>query len=276
MATTLKDRYGRGPLLMGIVNVTPDSFSDGGRFLPVEAAARQARRLAAAGASFVDVGGESTRPGAEPASEDEELARVVPVLERLTGLPAAISIDTAKPAVAARALELGATLVNDVTAMAADGMVELVAERGADVCLMHMQGTPRTMQDEPRYGDVVAEVSQWLAARVDAAVAGGVARGRICVDSGIGFGKTPAHNLALIRGTGAIERACGVPVVVGASRKGFLGAILGDPSADRTVATVTAGLAAVDAGAWMLRVHDVEPHRHALAVRAAFAEVVPA
>jgi dihydropteroate synthase len=254
---------------MGIVNVTPDSFSDGGRFLGAERAATQARRLAAEGAAFVDVGGESTRPGAEPTSDDEELARVVPVLERLGGLPAAISIDTAKPAVAARALELGATLVNDVTALAAAGMAELVAERGADVCLMHMLGTPRTMQDDPRYAHVLAEVSAWLAERVERAVGSGIARGRICVDPGIGFGKTPAHNLALIRGVRVIEETCGAPVVIGLSRKRFLATVIADPEADRVAASIAADLGAADAGAWMLRVHDVEPHRHALAVRAA-------
>lgn len=254
---------------MGIVNVTPDSFSDGGRFLAADAAAAQARRLAAEGAAFVDVGGESTRPGADPASIEEELARVVPVLERLAGLPAAISIDTAKPTVAARALELGATLVNDVTALGAPGMIELLADRRADVCLMHMQGTPRTMQADPRYDDVLADVAAWLAERVETAVEGGIDRGRISVDPGIGFGKTPAHNLALILGVPAIERACGAPVVLGLSRKGFLGSILGDPAADRLAATLAADLAAADAGAWMLRVHDVAPHRDAFAVRSA-------
>ena len=269
MTASLRDRYGPGPLLMGIVNVTPDSFSDGGRFYTTDAAIAQARRLAADGAAFVDVGGESTRPGAEPASEEEELARVVPVLQGLRSLSSAISIDTVKPAVAERALELGATLVNDVTSLGTPGMAEVVAEREADVCLMHMQGTPRTMQVDPHYDDVLAEVAGWLAERVEAAVAAGIERARICVDPGIGFGKTTEHNLALIRGLAAIERACGTPVVVGVSRKRSLGELIGDVEADRTVATVTLNLAAAGAGAWMLRVHDVEPHRHALSVRSA-------
>ncbi|MGI9116061.1 MAG: dihydropteroate synthase [Gaiellales bacterium] len=253
---------------MGIVNVTPDSFSDGGRFDGAEQAVAHALALVADGAAIVDVGGESTRPGAEAVTEAEELRRVVDVVAGIratSGVP--ISIDTMKSAVAAAAIDAGATMVNDVTACTFDPrIVDVVRDAQVDVCLMHMQGEPRTMQDDPRYDDVVREVGDHLRARVDALVAAGVDPGRIAVDPGIGFGKTVEHNLALLAATRAIGDATGCPVLVGVSRKRFLGALLGDPDRDRTVASVAAGLAAVERGAWMLRVHDVAPHADALAV----------
>ncbi len=259
---------------MGVVNVTPDSFSDGGRFLEREAAIAEGLRHAAEGAAIVDVGGESTRPGSDGVDSETELARVVSVIAGIRAAsPVAISIDTTKPVVARAAIEAGATMVNDVTALADPQMAALIAETGVDLCLMHMQGTPRTMQLNPTYGDVVAEVAAWLLERVDRAVAAGVPRGHIAVDPGIGFGKDLQHNLALLAATATIDRACGAPVVVGVSRKSFLGRVLGDLSRDRATASVVAGLEAVARGAWMLRVHDVESHRDALAVRYAIGGV---
>jgi dihydropteroate synthase len=254
---------------MGVLNVTPDSFSDGGRFLSPSAAIAHGRRLVEEGAALVDVGGESTRPGAEPVSVEEELARVVPVLEGLADLP--LSIDTSKAEVARAALELGAELVNDVTALRADpDLAGVVAERGGYVCLMHMQGEPRTMQLAPRYEDVVSEVKAFLEERAAFAVREGIPEERICVDPGIGFGKTPDHNLELLRRLDEIV-ALGFPVLVGASRKSTLGKVLGDPSATQgtTPASLGAAVAAFDRGAWMIRAHDVRETVEALAVAAA-------
>ncbi|HVG67608.1 MAG TPA: dihydropteroate synthase [Gaiellales bacterium] len=256
--------------LMGVVNVTPDSFSDGGLFLDAGAAVQHGLQLAEEGAHLLDVGGESTRPGADPVSADEELARVIPVVERLvaeSGVP--VSIDTAKAVVAERALAAGATMVNDVTAMRADPeMAGVVAAADAAVCLMHMQGTPRTMQDDPRYDDVVAEVVEFLGERVSAAVGAGIDERRICVDPGIGFGKTVDHNLRLLQ---ELDALCvlGRPVVIGVSRKRFLGTLTGRQEGDRVAATVAANVAAFERGARMFRVHDVAPNRDALAVAAA-------
>jgi dihydropteroate synthase len=256
---------------MGVVNVTPDSFSDGGRFLEEEPAIAQAVRLADEGAAVVDIGGESTRPGSDEIPVADELARVLPVIRGLRAArpDVAISIDTSKAEVAAAALDAGATIVNDVTALGDPAMAPLVAERGCDLILMHMLGNPRTMQLDPRYDDVVAEVGGYLAARVEQAVAAGVARGRIAIDPGIGFGKTLDHNLELIRATAELEGAIGCPVLVGASRKSMLGRLLGDMQRDRLVPTVVLGVEAVALGAWMLRVHDVGEQRAALAVHAA-------
>ena len=254
---------------MGVVNVTPDSFSDGGRFLKPAAAVEHGRRLAAEGAAIVDVGGESTRPGAAPVSADEELRRVVPVLEGLAGIP--LSIDTSKAPVARRALELGVVLVNDVTALRGDPeMAAVVAEGDAYVCLMHMQGEPRTMQAAPHYDDVVSEVLAFLEERVAFAVEYGIREDRICVDPGIGFGKTPDQNLELIRRLGELK-ALGRPVLVGVSRKSTLGKILGDPSATSgsLSASVAAAVAAFERGASMVRAHDVRETVEALAVAAA-------
>jgi dihydropteroate synthase len=254
---------------MGVVNVTPDSFSDGGRFGSAEDAIAHARRLADEGAAIVDVGGESTRPGAAPVTVDEELRRVVPVLEGLDGI--SVSIDTSKVEVARRALELGAELVNDVTALRGDGeLADVVAEHGAYVCLMHMQGEPRTMQSTPHYDDVVSEVLAFLEERVAFAVERGIAEDRICVDPGIGFGKTPDHNLELVRRLDALA-ALGRPIVVGFSRKSTLARVLGDTASSQGTisASLGAAVAAFERGAWMLRVHDVRETVEALAVAAA-------
>jgi dihydropteroate synthase len=257
------------PKLMGVVNVTPDSFSDGGLYLDPEAAIQHGRELVAEGADILDIGGESTRPGAEPVEEAEELARVVPAIEGLAGMEAAISIDTSKAAVAAAALDAGATIVNDVTALRGDpGMAALCAERGATVVLMHMAGTPRTMQDEPSYGDVVAEIRAFLAERLEAATAAGIDEERIWLDPGIGFGKTAEHNMELLRRLGEL-RELGRPLVIGASRKSFIGKIDGSGPGERLGGTIAASLLAATGGAEVLRVHDVAETRQALAVAAA-------
>jgi len=250
--------------LMGVVNVTPDSFSDGGVNLDPAEAIASARRMVAEGAAIVDVGGESTRPGAAPVTAEEELRRVVPVLEELEGVP--VSIDTSKPRVAERALGLGAELVNDVTALRGDpALAGVVADHGAYLCLMHMRGEPRTMQEDPRYDDVVAEVVRFLGERLTFAVAQGIPEEAICLDPGIGFGKTLAHNLTLLKRIDALA-ALGKPVVVGPSRKSFIGALLGLPPADRLEGTLAACGAAVQAGAHILRVHDVAAVQRAVRV----------
>ena len=257
--------------VMGIVNVTPDSFSDGGRYLDAEAAVRHGLELAGEGAAFLDVGGESTRPGAEPVGEAEELRRVIPVIERLRAeLPdIRISIDTCKSRVAAAALDAGADLVNDVTGLRADAeMAGLVAERGVDVCVMHMQGEPRTMQVDPHYDDVVADVARFLEERAATAVAAGVAEERIILDPGIGFGKTVAHNLELLRRLDEIV-ALGRPVLVGTSRKSFLGRITGREVDDRLAGTIATNVMALERGAQIFRVHEVSPVLDALRVTAA-------
>jgi dihydropteroate synthase len=257
---------------MGIVNVTPDSFFDGGVNQRPEDAVATARRMSEEGAAIVDVGGESTRPGSEGVSLDEELRRVVPVLEGLAG-DVPVSIDTAKAEVARRALELGAEMVNDVTALRGDpGMAETVAEAGAYVCLMHMQGEPRTMQLAPAYDDVVSEVASFLEERLRAAVDAGIAKERICVDPGIGFGKTVDQNFELVRRLDEIA-ALGRPVVIGFSHKSSLGRVLGDP--DATTGPLSASLAAAvtafERGASILRVHDVRETVEALTVAQAVA-----
>ena len=245
--------------------MTPDSFSDGGVHLEPAAAAGAGRRMLDEGAAIIDVGGESTRPGSEGVSVDEELRRVVPVLESLHGAP--ISIDTAKAEVARRALELGAELVNDVTALRGDPqMAEVMAQSGAYVCLMHMQGEPRTMQADPHYDDVVSEVAAFLAERLAAAVDAGIREDRICLDPGIGFGKTADHNFELVRRLGELT-ALGRPLLVGFSRKSSLGKLFGDPQATTgsVAASVGAAVAAYERGATILRVHDVREHFEALA-----------
>jgi dihydropteroate synthase len=252
---------------MGVLNVTPDSFSDGGVNLDPGAAAASARRMVEEGAAIVDVGGESTRPGSDSVSLDDELRRVVPVLEALQGA-VPVSIDTAKAEVARRALALGAELVNDVTALRGDAeLAGVVAGSGAYLCLMHMLGEPRTMQDDPRYDDVVAEVSAFLEERLQFAVAAGVPEERICLDPGFGFGKTVEHNFELLRRLGEIV-ALGRPVVVGISRKRSLGRILGDPEATTgpLSASLAAAVTAYDRGATILRVHDVRETVEALTV----------
>ena len=256
------------PLVMGVVNVTPDSFSDGGRYGSPQAAIVQARRLAEEGADLLDVGGESSRPGAAPVTADEELARILPVIEALADLEVPVSVDTTKPEVMRAAIARGAAMVNDITALAAPGALELVAAADAAVCLMHMQGSPRTMQAEPTYADVVGEVRDFLAARAAACVAAGIARDRIVVDPGFGFGKTVAHNLALLARLGEIA-TLGFPVLAGLSRKSSLGRITGRPADDRLAASVAAAMLAVQRGARIVRVHDVAATRDALAVLAA-------
>ncbi len=252
---------------MGIVNVTPDSFSDGGLHADTESAVAHGRRLAAEGAAIVDVGGESTRPGSEPVAADDELARVVPVIERLAATtPALISVDTTKAVVARAALDAGAGLVNDVTALRADpAMAALVAERGCPVCLMHMLGEPRTMQDDPRYGDVVGEVIAFLEERLAAAVAAGVREEQVLLDPGIGFGKTLEHNLLLLRHLDRIA-ALGRPLVLGASRKRFIGALLDAAPLERVAGTVATTVLGLARGAAVVRVHDVRPNVEALRV----------
>jgi dihydropteroate synthase len=265
---TRTERWPR-PTVVGILNVTPDSFSDGGAYATARAAADAARAMLDAGAAFVDVGGESTRPGAEAVTVDEELRRVVPVLEELIGSP--ISVDTSRAAVARRAIALGARMVNDVTALRRDpDLAGVVADAGVEVCLMHMQGKPRTMQAAPQYDDVVSEVVAFLEERLVFAVAEGVAEERICLDPGFGFGKTPDQNLELVRRLDRIV-AIGRPVLVGLSRKSTLARIV--PGREERVGTdaasVGAAVAAFDRGATLFRVHEVRAHVEALEAAAA-------
>ena len=253
------------PLIMGVVNVTPDSFSDGGQFFGAEAAIAHAQALVREGADLLDVGGESTRPGSLPVAAAEELRRVIPVIEGIVGLGVPVSVDTTKPSVMRAAVASGAAMVNDILALRTPGAIEAVAASGAGVCLMHMQGEPRTMQANPSYDDVVSEVRAFLAARVRACEAAGIARDRVVVDPGFGFGKTAEHNLALLRGLPALA-SLGVPVLAGLSRKSTLGQITGRAIDERLAASVAAGLLAVERGARILRVHDVAATRDALAV----------
>lgn len=242
--------------LMGVVNVTPDSFSDGGQYLDPTAAIRHGEKLVGDGAAILDVGGESTRPGAKPVDRTEELRRVEPVVEGLAGR-ATVSIDTSKAVVAQAAIDAGAEIVNDVTALQADAdMAALCAEREVTVVLMHMPGNPRTMQDAPSYGDVVDEVKAFLAARIEAAGAAGIAEERIWVDPGIGFGKTLEHNLELLRRLGEL-RELGRPLVIGTSRKSFIGKVDGSGVEDRIGGSIASSVLAAAEGADVLRVHDV-------------------
>jgi dihydropteroate synthase len=257
------------PIVMGVVNVTPDSFSDGGAWLDPAAAIAHGRALIAQGAAILDVGGESTRPGAEPVDATEELRRVLPVLEGLAGAGARLSIDTSKAAVAAAAIAAGASIVNDVTALRGDPrMAAVVAQHGCEVCLMHMLGEPRTMQRDPRYDEVVADVRAFLEQRLEHAVAQGIARERVWLDPGIGFGKTIDHNLELLARLDEIV-ALGRPVVVGTSRKSFLGRITGRGPGERVAATIATNVVALARGASVFRVHDVAEARDALLVAAA-------
>lgn len=267
-AAPLEERFPR-PSVVGVLNVTPDSFSDGGEFVRPADAIAHGRRLHEEGAALVDVGGESTRPGAEAVSAEEEIARIEPVLEGLAGIP--ISVDTSKSEVARRALELGAVLVNDITALRGDPeLAGVVAEGGAYLCLMHMQGEPRTMQLAPHYDDVVSEVARFLEERLEFAALQGIPEERVCLDPGFGFGKTPDQNLELVRSLDRIV-SIGRPVLVGLSRKSTLGKVLGDPAATRgtTAASVAASVVAFERGASLLRVHDVRENVEALAVAAA-------
>jgi dihydropteroate synthase len=270
LGRTIVSPTDRTPRIMGVLNTTPDSFSDGGRFSTLEAALTHARELAAEGADLLDVGGESSRPGSEPVSLREELRRVVPVVDAVAStLALPISVDTTKAEVARKAIAAGAAIVNDITGLTGDpAMARVVAETGAGVVLMHMQGVPKMMQAAPHYADVVTEVYDFLALRIEAAEAAGIPRDRIAIDPGIGFGKTFDHNLQLLRNLGRFA-SLGCAVLVGTSRKRFLGNIAVRPIDQRVTATVVSSLAAALAGASVLRVHDVGPMADAIKVWAA-------
>ena len=254
------------PLVMGILNVTPDSFSDGGRFQSLEFAISRAEEMAADGADIVDIGGETTRPGAPPLPLDEELRRVMPALYALRGLGKPLSVDTYKAEVMREAIIAGADMINDVNGFRAPGALEAVADSDCGLCVMHMQSTPETMQQHPAYTDVVAEVIAFLRARVDAMLAAGIAKKRICVDPGFGFGKSVEHNYALLRATGRIEQELGLPVLAGLSRKSMIGAVTGRPVEQRLAGSLAGALAAVAHGAKIVRVHDVAETVDALKV----------
>lgn len=253
------------PLIMGILNVTPDSFSDGGKFFDAGRAFDHAGQLIEEGADILDIGGESSRPGAEPVDVAEELRRVLPVLEQLVDLPVPVSVDTCKPEVMRRAIGAGASMINDIFALRADGALEAVAESKAAVCLMHMQGAPRSMQQAPHYNDVVGEVETFLAERAVAALAAGIAHDRIVLDPGFGFGKTAQHNLELIRALPRL-RGSGFTLLAGLSRKALFGRIVGREAAQRVNASAAGALLAVQRGASIVRVHDVAATRDCLLV----------
>ncbi len=248
---------------MGVVNVTPDSFSDGGRFLDAQAAIAQARRLAEEGADIVDLGGESTRPGAAPVSEEEELRRIVPVLEQVGDL--CVSVDTRRPRVMERALAAGASMINDIQALGAPGAMDAVARSQCAVCLMHMKGEPATMQREPHYDDVGWEVRAFLSQRIAECEKAGIARGRIVADPGFGFGKTAEHNLALLKNLRMLENL-GVPLLAGLSRKSTIGKLTGRPPQERLAGSLAMALLALQGGAKILRVHDVKETKDVIAV----------
>jgi dihydropteroate synthase len=260
------------PLVMGVVNITPDSFSDGGRFREPEAAVAHARRLAAEGADIIDIGGESTRPGAAPVSEEEELRRLLPVLESLPDL--CVSVDTRRPAVMQAVLRAGASMVNDIQALSAPYALEAVAATGCAVCLMHMKGEPATMQREPRYGDVVGEVKAFLQAAVRKAMFAGIGRERIVVDPGFGFGKTAKHNLEILRNLREFS-ALGVPLLAGLSRKSTIGHLTGRPVTERLAGSLALALLALQGGATIVRAHDVKETRDVIAVWQAYKEQEP-
>lgn len=253
------------PLIMGVVNVTPDSFFDGGHYLPTDAAIAHARRLIAEGADILDIGGESTRPGAAAVGLDEERRRVLPVLAALADAGVLVSVDTQKPELMREAVAAGAALINDVNGFEADGAWAAVAGQTCAVCIMHRQGNPQTMQSAPRYGDVVGEVREYLQSRIAAALQAGIARERIVIDPGFGFGKTLEHNLALLRGLDRLA-TLGVPLLAGLSRKSMIGALTGRDVGERIFGSVAAALIAVQRGAGIVRVHDVAATRDALAI----------
>jgi dihydropteroate synthase len=253
------------PRVMGVLNVTPDSFSDGGRFLDLDRALAHARAMLADGADIVDIGGESTRPGALPTSQADEIERIIPIVEALARDDAVISVDTMKPAVMRAAISAGASMINDVRALQTSEALELVAKHDIAVCLMHMQGEPRTMQSAPAYGDVVADVRRFLEQRIVACKSAGIAEERIAIDPGFGFGKTVAHNLRLLRELASIA-SLGLPIVAGLSRKSTLGALTGRSADDRLAASIAAALSAVAHGASIVRVHDVKETVDALKV----------
>ena len=259
------------PLLMGVINITPDSFSDGGRFLDTAAATEHANRLAEEGADILDLGAESTRPGAEPVTAEAEAARVLPVLDAVRGLPLPISVDTRKPETMRLALAHGASMINDINALQAPGALEAVRASDCGLCLMHMRGEPQTMQMAPAYTDVVREVKAFLAQRISVCVTAGIERERLVIDPGFGFGKSAEHNLELLRRLGELVQF-GLPVLAGLSRKTTLGAITGRTPDDRLAASVAAALLAVQRGAAIVRVHDVAATRDALRVLSALQE----
>jgi dihydropteroate synthase len=260
------------PAVMGVLNVTPDSFSDGGLFTGRDAALRQAETMARDGAAIIDIGGESTRPGAAEVSEQEELDRVIPVIEAvLAAVDVPVSVDTSKPGVMRAAVGAGAGMLNDIRALREDGALETAASLGVPVCLMHMQGRPRTMQEMPAYGDVVAEVREFLAERVRACVAAGIVEDRVIIDPGFGFGKAPRHNIELLANLRQL-RAIGRPILVGLSRKSTLGELTGRAVAERMPASIAAAVIAVVEGAQIVRVHDVRETVDALRVAAAVLE----
>ncbi len=246
------------PLVMGVVNVTPDSFSDGGRYLDADAAISHARRLIDEGVDLLDVGGESTRPGAAPVAEEEEMRRILPVVQGLRDFP--VSVDTRRPRVMRAALDAGASMINDIEALQAPGAIEAVAQGGCALCLMHKKGDPATMQEDPRYADVVGEVRAYLAGRIAACEAAGIARERIAVDPGFGFGKTVEHNLTLLKRLPELS-SLGVPLLAGWSRKSSLGRITGRNTEERLAGSLAAALLALLGGARILRVHDVKETR---------------
>jgi dihydropteroate synthase len=254
---------------MGVVNITPDSFSDGGRFLDTGAAVSHARRLADEGADILDLGAESTRPGAAPVSGEEELARILPVLEKISSLEKPVSVDTRRPSVMRAVLAAGASMINDIQALAAPGALDTVAASSCAVCLMHMKGEPATMQQDPRYDDVVADVRSFLEEAVTRTRAAGVAAERIVIDPGFGFGKTAAHNLQLLRRLDALS-ALGVPVLAGLSRKSTIGRITGRPVDERLAGSLALALLALERGAKILRVHDVKETVDVVAVWEAY------
>ena len=260
------------PLVMGVVNITPDSFSDGGRFFDTKAAVSHALSLVEDGADIVDIGGESSRPGALPVSAQQELDRVLPVLEGLRDLKKPISIDTRRPEVVRETLKAGASMINDIEALKAPGALEIVAASQCAVCLMHMKGEPATMQQAPHYDDVVAEVAGFLKNRIEAAQAAGIARERIVVDPGFGFGKTLEHNLTLLKHLSAFV-SMKVPVLAGWSRKSSLGKMTGRPAGDRLPASLAMALLSLQAGATILRVHDVKETRDIVEIWQAYRTV---
>lgn len=256
----------RQPLVMGILNVTPDSFSDGGRFQSLEFALSRAEEMVADGVDLIDVGGESTRPGSPAVPVEEELRRVMPVLYALRGLGKPLSVDTCKPQVMREAIIAGADMINDINGFRTPGALEAVADSDCGLCVMHMRGTPQDMQADPEYDDVVGEVIAFLRQRADAMAAAGIARERICVDPGFGFGKTVAHNYELLRNISRIQQECGLPVLVGVSRKSMIGAVTGRPVEQRGAGSLSAALAALAQGARIVRVHDVRETVDALKV----------
>lgn len=257
---------GDRPLVMGVLNVTPDSFSDGGRFDAPDAARERARAMLAEGADIIDVGGESTRPGASGVDTAQERARVIPLIESLAALDCPLSVDTSKPAIMSEAAAAGVAMINDVRALRAEGAVEAAAATELPVCLMHMLGEPRTMQEGPRYEDVVREVGDFLAERVDACLRAGIARARIVVDPGFGFGKTLEHNLTLLANLGRLHERLGLPILVGMSRKRTIGELTGRPVDERLAGSIAVATIAVLNGAHIVRAHDVAATRDAVAV----------